>query len=130
VDLAIKRGELVAVIGTVGCGKSSLLQAIIGEMPAITGKVKLSAGIAYVQQNAWIQNASLRDNILFGQHYEPKRYWQAVRDASLMADLEILPGGDQCEIGEKGINLSGGQKQRVNIARALYHDSDIIVSGA
>jgi ATPase subunit of ABC transporter with duplicated ATPase domains len=140
-----------------------LLQAIIGEMPVKEGKVRVGAGIAYVQQSgalslpsallrfctrghgilpaaggfrclakltlaAWIQNASLRDNILFGQRFESDRYWQAIRDASLIADLEILPGGDQCEIGEKGINLSGGQKQRVNIARALYHESDIVVS--
>jgi ABC-type multidrug transport system fused ATPase/permease subunit len=92
------------------------------------GSVKFGGRLGYCQQSAWIQNASLRDNIVFGQKWDESRYWQCVKDASLVPDLEILPDGDLTEIGEKGVNLSGGQKQRVNIARALYFNADIVVS--
>ncbi|ORX36438.1 P-loop containing nucleoside triphosphate hydrolase protein [Kockovaella imperatae] len=124
-NLEVSRGKLVAVVGGVGAGKSSLLQALIGEMRLLSGEVLFGGRIAYCQQNAWIQNATLRDNILFGRPWDETRYWSAVEDASLMRDLEILPDGDLTEIGEKGILL--GQKQRVNIARALYADPDIIL---
>ncbi|KAG8903099.1 hypothetical protein FRC01_009328, partial [Tulasnella sp. 417] len=128
VSLRIPRGQLCAIAGPVGAGKSSLLLALIGEMKQLRGPNPVFGGtIAYCSQMAWIQNASLRENILFGAEFEEERYWSAVQDASLLSDLEILPDGDLTEIGEKGINLSGGQKQRVNIARALYHDSDIVI---
>ena len=81
--------------------------------------------VAYVAQTAWIQNASVRDNILFGSPYNKERYEQVVEACALQQDLQILVAGDQTEIGEKGINLSGGQKQRVALARAVYADSDI-----
>ncbi|EIW69200.1 hypothetical protein TREMEDRAFT_44369 [Tremella mesenterica DSM 1558] len=123
----IPRGQLVGIVGPVGSGKSSILQALIGDMRRLKGSVCFGGKLAYCQQNAWIQNASLRDNVLFGQAWDEHRYWKAITDASLVADLEILPDGDLTEIGEKGINLSGGQKQRVNIARALYHDADIVL---
>ncbi|ORY27673.1 P-loop containing nucleoside triphosphate hydrolase protein [Naematelia encephala] len=125
--MEIPRGRLVAIVGSVGSGKSSLLQGLIGEMNTTHGSVQFGGNLAYCQQNAWIQNASLRDNVVFGQAWDEHRYWQAVRDASLIADLEILPDGDLTEIGEKGVNLSGGQKQRVNIARALYFDAEVIL---
>lgn len=126
-NLAIKRGELCAIIGPVGSGKSSLLLGAIGEMRKVSGDVTWgSQRIAYCSQSAWIQNATLRDNILFGQPFDEDRYWECVERAELVADLAMLQNGDLTEIGERGVTLSGGQKQRVNIARALYYDADVI----
>ncbi|KZT73648.1 ABC protein [Daedalea quercina L-15889] len=127
VTLSIPRGTLAAVVGSVGSGKSSLLQGLIGEMRKVHGHVSFGGKVAYCSQTAWIQNASLKENVLFGQSYDEERYWKAIECASLLPDLEVLPDGDLTEIGEKGINLSGGQKQRVNIARALYYDADIVI---
>ncbi|TFK49597.1 ABC protein [Heliocybe sulcata] len=127
VDMNVERGSLVAIVGPVGSGKSSLLQGLIGEMRKVKGDVTFGGRVAYCPQTAWIQNATLKDNILFGQPFDEDRYWQAVEKASLLPDLQVLPDGDLTEIGEKGINLSGGQKQRVNIARALYFDADIVI---
>ena len=76
-------------------------------------------------QQAWIQNMSLRDNILFGRPYDERRYEKVIEACALKQDLDMLPGGDQTEIGEKGINLSGGQKQRVSLARAVYSGADV-----
>ncbi|KAK4689734.1 hypothetical protein P7C73_g391, partial [Tremellales sp. Uapishka_1] len=126
-NLTVPRGQLIGLVGPVGSGKSSILQGLIGEMQTASGSVEFGGRLGYCQQNAWIQNTTLRDNVLFGQPWNEHRYWQAIKDASLVADLEILPDGDLTEIGEKGINLSGGQKQRINIARALYFDADIIL---
>ncbi|KAK4057952.1 hypothetical protein OIO90_001171 [Microbotryomycetes sp. JL221] len=127
VNLTIPKGQLVAVVGPVGSGKSSLLQALIGEMKRLRGTVTFGGSIAYAPQQAWMQSASLRDNILFGQPYEEARYDKVVHDACLEADFAMLPSGDLTEIGEKGVTLSGGQKQRVNIARALYYSADIVL---
>ncbi|KZS94671.1 ABC protein [Sistotremastrum niveocremeum HHB9708] len=126
-NLSIPRGQLCAIVGPVGSGKSSLLQGLIGEMRTTSGSVKFGGSVAYCAQTAWIQNASLRDNVVFGREWDEERYWRVIEDASLLPDLELLPDGDLTEIGEKGINLSGGQKQRVNIARALYFDADIVL---
>ncbi|KAF9490797.1 ABC protein [Pleurotus eryngii] len=127
VSMNVPRGSLVGIVGRVGSGKSSLLQGLIGEMRRVQGEVSFCGRIAYCPQVAWIQNATLRDNILFGQPFDEDRYWQAIEDACLSQDLLVLSDGDLTEIGEKGINLSGGQKQRVNIARALYFGADIII---
>ncbi|KAI0073467.1 ABC protein [Panus rudis PR-1116 ss-1] len=127
IDMFVPRGSLVAIVGSVGSGKSSLLQGIIGEMRRLKGYVSLGGRVAYCPQTAWIQNATLRENITFGQPWDEDRYWKAVENASLLPDLQVLADGDLTEIGEKGINLSGGQKQRVNIARALYFDADIVI---
>ncbi|KAG1750701.1 ABC protein [Suillus lakei] len=127
VTMTIPRGQLVAIVGPVGSGKSSLLQGLIGEMRKVSGHVSFGGRIGYCPQTAWIQNATLRDNITFGQPFEEDRYWRVVEIACLLPDLQLLPDGDLTEIGEKGINLSGGQKQRVNIARALYFDPDIVI---
>jgi ABC-type multidrug transport system fused ATPase/permease subunit len=126
INLSIKKGSLTAIVGAIGSGKSSLLQGLMGEMRRTEGKVTFSGTTALCAQTPWIQNATLRENILFGQPWDEERYWAAVRDASLETDLELLEDGDGTEIGEKGITLSGGQKQRVNIARAIYYDADII----
>uniref|UniRef100_A0A452TJ75 Multidrug resistance-associated protein 1 n=1 Tax=Ursus maritimus TaxID=29073 RepID=A0A452TJ75_URSMA len=125
ITFSIPEGSLVAVVGQVGCGKSSLLSALLAEMDKVEGHVAVKGSVAYVPQQAWIQNDSLRENILFGRQLQ-ERYYNAVIEAcALLPDLEILPSGDRTEIGEKGVNLSGGQKQRVSLARAVYCDSDI-----
>ncbi|XP_063702153.1 multidrug resistance-associated protein 1 isoform X3 [Culicoides brevitarsis] len=125
INMKVEKNQLVAVVGTVGSGKSSLLSAYLGEMDRISGRVNRKGQVAYVPQQAWIQNASLRDNILFSKPFDKKRYDRVVEACALKPDLEMLPGGDQTEIGEKGINLSGGQKQRISLARAVYQDADI-----
>ncbi|XP_053750439.1 multidrug resistance-associated protein 1 isoform X1 [Panthera pardus] len=125
ITFSVPEGSLVAVVGQVGCGKSSLLSALLAEMDKVEGHVSVKGSVAYVPQQAWIQNDSLRENILFGRPLQ-ERYYKAVIEAcALLPDLEILPSGDRTEIGEKGVNLSGGQKQRVSLARAVYCDSDI-----
>ncbi|KAF7965153.1 hypothetical protein HWV62_45382, partial [Athelia sp. TMB] len=124
-EMVVPRGSLVAIVGPVGSGKSSLLQGLIGEMRRDAGRVTFGGSVSYCPQTAWIQNATLRNNVIFGQPFDEDRYWAAVENASLLPDLDALPDGDATEIGEKGINLSGGQKQRVNIARALYANADV-----
>nr|XP_045608210.1 multidrug resistance-associated protein 1-like isoform X2 [Procambarus clarkii] len=125
INMSVPEGSLVAVVGSVGAGKSSLCSAVLGEMEKKSGKVNVKGHIAYVSQQPWIQNATLENNILFTKTKEPNRYNLCVRACALQPDLDMLPGGNQTEIGEKGINLSGGQKQRVSLARAVYADADI-----
>ncbi|XP_032768995.1 multidrug resistance-associated protein 1 isoform X2 [Rattus rattus] len=125
ITFAIPDGALVAVVGQVGCGKSSLLSALLAEMDKVEGHVTLKGSVAYVPQQAWIQNDSLRENILFGRPLQEHCYKAVMEACALLPDLEILPSGDLTEIGEKGVNLSGGQKQRVSLARAVYCNSDI-----
>ncbi|XP_076209731.1 ATP-binding cassette sub-family C member 3 isoform X1 [Aptenodytes patagonicus] len=125
INLLVPSGALVAIVGHVGCGKSSLVSALLGEMEKLEGEVAVKGSVAYVPQQAWIQNATLKDNILFGQAPNVQKYQNVLEACALKTDLEVLPGGDQTEIGEKGINLSGGQRQRVSLARAVYSNSDI-----
>lgn len=125
INLRINFSSLTAVVGSVGSGKSSLISAFLGEMEKRSGHVNSVGSVAYVAQQAWIQNATLRDNILFGKTFDKDLYEKVVEACALNADLAMLPAGDQTEIGEKGINLSGGQKQRVSLARAVYADADI-----
>ncbi|KAK1668174.1 hypothetical protein QYE76_056333 [Lolium multiflorum] len=120
-----RQGMHVAVCGTVGSGKSSLLSCILGEVPKLAGVVKTCGTIAYVSQSAWIQSSKVQENILFGKQMDCEKYDRVLELCSLKKDLENFPLGDQTVIGERGINLSGGQKQRVQIARALYQDPDI-----
>lgn len=124
-NFRIQEGMRVAICGTVGSGKSSLLSCILGEIPKLLGEVKTCGRIAYVSQSPWIQSGNIQDNILFGTEMNRGRYEKVLEACSLIKDLDILPLGDQTIIGERGINLSGGQKQRIQIARALYHDADI-----
>ncbi|CAG9853670.1 unnamed protein product [Phyllotreta striolata] len=125
INIRIKKKTLTAVVGTVGSGKSSLVSAFLGEMDKISGTVNTYGNIAYVSQQAWIQNATLRDNVLFGKPYNKSVYNDVIEACALKPDFDMLPAGDQTEIGEKGINLSGGQKQRVSLARAVYSNADI-----
>ncbi|KAM9320370.1 multidrug resistance-associated protein 1-like [Gastrophryne carolinensis] len=124
-NLKIPEGSLVAVVGQVGSGKSSLLSAVLGEMNKLEGTVQRKGSVAYVSQQAWIQNALFQENILFGQSMNRPYYERIVEACALLPDLELLPHGDQTEIGERGVNLSGGQKQRVSLARAVYSDADL-----
>ncbi|EPQ19682.1 Canalicular multispecific organic anion transporter 1 [Myotis brandtii] len=127
VNLDIMPGQLVAVVGTVGSGKSSLMSAMLGEMENVHGHITIKGTIAYVPQQSWIQNGTIKDNILFGSEFDEKRYQQVLEACALLQDLKVLPGGDLAEIGEKGINLSGGQKQRISLARATYQNADIYI---
>ncbi|XP_007257299.3 ATP-binding cassette sub-family C member 3 isoform X1 [Astyanax mexicanus] len=125
INVMVPQGSLLAVVGHVGCGKSSLVAALLGEMEKLEGHISIRGSVAYVPQQAWIQNATLRDNILFGRPYVEQKYRCVLEACALTPDLEVLPGGDLTEIGEKGINLSGGQRQRVSLARALYSEADV-----
>jgi ATP-binding cassette subfamily C (CFTR/MRP) protein 1 len=127
VNLRVPRGSLTIIVGAVGSGKSTLLSGILGEAQRVTGTVMLSGRVGYAPQIPWIQNASLRDNILFGKPYDAERYKKVIHVCALSRDLEVLTDGDLTQIGEKGINLSGGQKQRINIARAVYSDPEIFL---
>uniref|UniRef100_A0A287DD51 ATP binding cassette subfamily C member 9 n=1 Tax=Ictidomys tridecemlineatus TaxID=43179 RepID=A0A287DD51_ICTTR len=143
IDIRIPTGQLTMIVGQVGCGKSSLLLAILGEMQALEGKVHWSNvnesepsfeatrsrnrySVAYAAQKPWLLNATVEENITFGSPFNKQRY-KAVTDAcSLQPDIDLLPFGDQTEIGERGINLSGGQRQRICVARALYQNTNIV----
>ena len=123
-NFEVKSGELVAIIGSVGSGKSSLVQALLGDMHKISGSAKINGKLAYVPQQAWIMNLTLKENVIFMKEQNEKKYKSVISACALKSDIEMLPGGDMTEIGEKGINLSGGQKQRVSLARAVYSDAD------
>ncbi|XP_024938073.1 multidrug resistance-associated protein 5 isoform X5 [Cephus cinctus] len=125
ISFEASKGQLIGICGHVGSGKSSLLLAALGQLRIHCGQVMRDGSCAFVSQEAWIINATLRENILFGEPFESTRYYKALLACSLGQDLNMLPGGDQTEIGERGINLSGGQKQRVALARAFYADRDI-----
>ena len=107
IDLQLAPGTLVMVVGRVGCGKSALLSALLHEMPATAGIVSVRGSIAYTAQDPWIQNGTVEGNILMGLPMSKGRYQEVVKACALESDLEMLPAGDQTEIGEKGVNLSG-----------------------
>ncbi|NXL89917.1 MRP1 protein, partial [Alectura lathami] len=124
-SVSIHEGSLVAIVGQVGSGKSSFLSALLGEMEKLEGTVQRRGSVAYVAQQAWIQNGSLQENILFGADLNRSYYELVLESCALLPDLEQLPKGDQTEIGERGVNISGGQKQRVSLARAVYSNADL-----
>ncbi|KAK7794349.1 hypothetical protein R5R35_011282 [Gryllus longicercus] len=120
-----KRGELVAVVGQVGAGKSSLLQALLGELPAESGSVRVDGRVSYASQEPWVFAATVRQNILFGLEFDARRYERVVRVCALKRDFELLPRGDMTVVGQRGAALSGGQKARINLARAVYREADV-----
>ncbi|XP_039167060.1 ABC transporter C family member 12 [Eucalyptus grandis] len=142
INLEIPVGSLVAIVGGTGQGKTSLISAMLGELsPVSDACVTIRGTVAYVPQVSWIFNDTVsctllvlficrcwvRDNILFGSKFEAERYWKAVSVTQLERDLDLLPGHDLTEIGERGVNISGGQKQRVSMARAVYSNSDVYI---
>ncbi|XP_030838922.1 ATP-binding cassette sub-family C member 9 isoform X2 [Strongylocentrotus purpuratus] len=130
IQLELPAGQLTMIVGQVGSGKSSLLSAILGEMSTLHGEVRWNrelSTIAYAAQKAWLINASLKENIIFGNQFLPDRYEKVIKACCLQPDIDILPAGDKTEIGEKGINLSGGQKQRVSVARAMYSFNNVVI---
>ncbi|GBG83673.1 hypothetical protein CBR_g37475 [Chara braunii] len=130
INLEIPAGQLVAIVGSTGQGKSSLVSAMLGEIPSVpqgVDLVKIHGSVAYVSQISWIFNATVRENVLFGLPFHPQRYAEAIRVSALEEDLEQLPGGDLTEIGERGVNVSGGQKQRISIARAVFANADVYI---
>ncbi|KAJ8366613.1 hypothetical protein AAFF_G00348470 [Aldrovandia affinis] len=143
INICIPTGQLTMVVGQVGCGKSSLLLAMLGEMQNISGKVHWSNlpgcemiyegnisknrySVAYATQKSWLLNATVEENITFGSPFNKQRYKAVIDACSLQPDIDLLPFGDQTEIGERGINLSGGQRQRICVARALYQNTNIV----
>nr|KYP56046.1 ABC transporter C family member 5 [Cajanus cajan] len=125
IHMKVEKGMTVAVCGMVGSGKSSFLSCILGEIPKLSGEVRVCGSVAYVSQSAWIQSGNIEENILFGTPMDKAKYKNVLHACSLKKDLELLSHGDQTIIGDRGINLSGGQKQRIQLARALYQGTDI-----
>ncbi|CAI0420807.1 unnamed protein product [Linum tenue] len=124
-NLSLPKGAVIAVIGEVGSGKSSLLCAILGEMKLIKGSIHSSGSVAYVPQVPWILAGTIRDNILFGRNYDSERYLNTIKVCALDIDISLMAGGDMAYIGEQGVNLSGGQRARLALARAIYQGSDL-----
>ncbi|RPA87355.1 hypothetical protein BJ508DRAFT_357771 [Ascobolus immersus RN42] len=127
INFKANKGDLSCIVGRVGAGKSSLLQALLGDLWKVDGEVVIHGKVAYVSQNSWIMNATVKENIVFGHRFDPEFYRRTVLACALTEDFESLPDGDDTEVGEKGISLSGGQKARVSLARAVYARADIYI---
>jgi len=125
INLRVQPTTTVAVIGMVGSSKSSLIQAILGELPIQSGRIRVNGTIAYAAQEPWLFSASIRQNILFGEPMDKDRYRTVIKACSLTRDIELWPEGDKTIVGERGMSLSGGQKARINLARAVYRKADI-----
>lgn len=125
INFSANKGGLTCIVGRVGAGKSSLLQAILGDLFKVTGEVIVRGSTAYVPQSSWVMNASVRENIVFGHRWDPHFYDRTVKACALVHDFASLPDGDQTEVGERGISLSGGQKARLTLARAVYARADV-----
>ncbi|XP_005308747.2 ATP-binding cassette sub-family C member 8 isoform X8 [Chrysemys picta bellii] len=153
IDIRIPQGQLTMIVGQVGCGKSSLLLATLGEMQKTSGnvfwnssipdsetgedvspeketavdtEVRKRGSVAYASQKPWLLNATVEENIIFESPFNKQRYKAVIDACSLQPDIDILPHGDQTQIGERGINLSGGQRQRISVARALYQQTNVV----
>ena len=127
ISLRVRQGELIGLCGPVGCGKTSMLMAVVGELPRVTGSVRSRGRLALCAQEPWLQHASVRDNILFGRPYDEERYRAVLYACALEPDLADLAAGDASQIGERGLALSGGQRARVALARAAYSDAPVVL---
>lgn len=125
INFTAHKGELSCIIGRVGAGKSSLLQSVLGDLWKVDGQVDVHGSVAYVAQQSWIMNATVRENIIFGYKYDSVFYEKTVKACALLDDFVQLPDGDETVVGERGISLSGGQKARLALARAVYARADI-----
>lgn len=125
VDLEIERQSLVAVVGQVGSGKTTLLEVILKELPLTEGDLDVTGCVSYAAQKAWIFEGSVKNNIVFIEEFDEKRYKKVLYICALERDLELFPHGDETIVGDRGISLSGGQKSRINLARAVYKKADI-----
>ncbi|XP_035915035.1 ATP-binding cassette sub-family C member Sur isoform X3 [Anopheles stephensi] len=128
-QLTVPKAKLTVIVGRSGSGKSSLLAALLKEINHLSGELIWNkySSIAYVPQKPWLQNATIRENVLFGESFRPKRYERVLRACALKPDLDLMPAGDGTEIGERGLKLSGGQRQRIAIARALYSSANVVI---
>jgi ABC-type transport system involved in cytochrome bd biosynthesis fused ATPase/permease subunit len=129
INISVQEGHLTAIVGRVGQGKTSLFDAIIGNMYKFQGTVKMYGRVAYVPQQPWIINSSMRDNILFGSPFDEEKYYKIVHAAGLLPDIDMLPAGDQTEIGERGINLSGGGKAKSLAGAGCLHGCRYLSTG-
>jgi ATP-binding cassette subfamily C (CFTR/MRP) protein 2 len=130
INITINKGELVMIIGETGCGKSSLLNAILNNMLILNkheAKIVTNGRVSYVSQTPWIQNDTVINNILFNHPYDEDKYNRIIEICELLPDFQILCGGDRTELGSRGANLSGGQRSRISVARALYGEGDIYI---
>ena len=125
ITLTVRKGEMLAITGAVGSGKSSLLTAILRELPLRTGALSIQGKVAYVPQIPWVFSGTVRENILFGLPFLEERFQRVVHVCGLAKDLSDFTRGDLTEIGQRGASLSGGQKARVGLARAVYSNADI-----
>nr|CAD7455369.1 unnamed protein product [Timema tahoe] len=125
INIQVGHGKLIAIIGQVGTGKTSLLQAILGELPKASGSCVVNGKISYACQEPWVFGSTIRQNIVFGSTFNKTRYEEVLRVCALLPDLEQFPQRDLTLVGERGSSLSGGQKARVNLARAVYNDADV-----
>lgn len=125
VDLNIGKENLTAIVGQVGSGKSTLLEVILKELPLTDGVMEVNGVISYASQQSWIFEGSIKNNIVFTNKLDEKRYKAVVQACALERDFELFTHGDETIVGDRGMNLSGGQKARVNLARAIYKTADI-----
>lgn len=131
--MVFERRKINLIVGPTGCGKTSLLMALLGEMHYVPSgpdswfNLPRENGVAYATQESWVQNETIRENILFGSELDEARYRKVIHQCGLSKDLTLFEGGDQTEVGEKGLTLSGGQKARVTLARAVYSQAHILI---
>ena len=125
VSFEVSKSSLTVITGQIGSGKSTLLAAIAGEVIQSSGDIVCSGTVAYVSQTAWVFSGTLRENVLFGEPYDDKRYYDVIEACALIEDINRFPNGDLSMVGERGVVLSGGQRARVNLARAVYADADV-----
>lgn len=125
IDLSIAKESLTVVVGQVGCGKTTLLEVILGEIPSTSGTKEIFGSLSYAAQQAWIFEGTVRSNIVFTEDFDEFRYKKVIFVCALEHDLSSFPRADETLIGDRGISLSGGQKARINLARAIYKKADI-----